>query len=346
MSPWDHPDFDGHEVVHFATDEQTGLRAIIAVHSSTLGPGAGGMRFRRYADTGSALTDALRLSRAMSFKNAMAGLPFGGGKAVLIDDGSGKTPEKLASYGRALEKLGGAYVTACDVGITVPDLVEVAKQSRYVSGLPAEDGMAGGDSGKPTAYGVFLGIKAAVRRKLGRDSLSGLHLAIQGAGSVGGGVARLAAGEGARISIADVNEWQVESVAAETGATVVAPDEIVTLEADVLSPCALGAILDERSIPNLRTPIVAGGANNQLATPEDGNRLFARDILFAPDYVINAGGIINVALGYLGNVTEAQMRARVEEIPGRLDSIWDESAATGLNPAEVADIMAKQLIGR
>ncbi len=346
MSPWDHPDFDGHEVVHFATDEETGLRAIIAVHSSKLGPGAGGMRFRRYADTGAALTDALRLSRAMSFKNAMAGLPFGGGKAVLIDDGMGKTPEKLATYGRALEKLGGAYVTACDVGITVDDLVQVAKHSRHVSGLPADAGMAGGDSGKPTAYGVFLGIKAAVKRKLARESLSGLHIAIQGAGSVGGGVARLAAGEGARISIADVNEALAASVAGEVGGQVASPDEIVTLEADVFSPCALGAILTEQSIPALRTSIVAGGANNQLAVPDDGNRLFARDILFAPDYVINAGGIINVALGYLGNVTEAQMRARVEEIPGRLEKIWDESAATGLNPAEVADIMAKRLIGR
>jgi leucine dehydrogenase len=346
MSPWDHPDFDGHEAVHFFTDRATGLKGIIAVHSSALGPGAGGVRFRNYRNTVDAVTDALRLSRAMSFKNAMAGLPFGGGKAVLIDDGNGKTPEKLAGYGRALEKFGGAYVTAADVGINVDDLIEVSTQSRYVSGLPAADGAAGGDSGPPTAYGVFLGIKAAVKRKLGADSLSGLHIAIQGAGSVGGGVARLAAKEGARVSIADVNEWLSNSVAAEIGGTAVDASEIVTVEADVLSPCALGAILNEQSIPALRTTIVAGGANNQLATPADGDRVWERGILFAPDYVINAGGIINVTMGYSGGHSAEDVRRQVEKIPGRLDQVWDESDSTGRNPAVVADAMALALIGR
>jgi len=181
QSPWDHPDFDGHEAVHFFTDRESGLRGMIAIHSSAMGPGAGGMRFRKYADSSAALGDALRLSRAMSYKNAMAGLKFGGGKAVLIDDGGGKTPAKLAAYGRVLEGLSGAYVTAADVGINVDDLIAVSRESRHVSGLPAAPGMAGGDSGPPTAYGVFLGIKAAARRKLGAQSLAGLHVAIQGA---------------------------------------------------------------------------------------------------------------------------------------------------------------------
>lgn len=345
-SLWDSPDFDGHELVHFGTDEATGLRAIIAVHSSHLGPGAGGVRYRVYADPADALKDALRLSRAMSFKNAMAGLPFGGGKAVLLGDGIGKTSARLAAYGRMLDRLGGAYVTACDVGMTVDDLVEVAKQTPYVSGLPAAEGQAGGDSGPPTAYGVFLGIKAAVKRKLGADQLAGIRIAIQGAGSVGGGVARLAAAEGAVIQIADVNAALAARVAAEAGGEVVDPATIATLEADVLSPCALGGVLNETSIDQVKAPIVAGGANNQLATPEDGARVAARGILYAPDYVINAGGIINVTMGYSGGASEADVRRAVDRIPGRLVEIWDESDASGRTPSTVADAMAQRLIGR
>ena len=346
-SPWDYPDFDEHEIVHLVTDAATGLRAVIAVHSTHLGPGAGGVRFWHYAEPGEAIRDALRLSRGMSFKNAMAGLPLGGGKAVILaDEGGTKTGEMLTAYGRAVEHLGGAYVTAEDVGITVPDLAHVSKHTRYIAGLPVGEGEVGGDPGPHTSYGVFLGIKAAVRRALGKESLSGLHIAIQGAGSVAGGVARQAAAEGARITLTDIDHARAEKLAAEVGGTVAAPEEIMTVEADVLSPNALGAILTAESIAALRVPIVAGGANNQLATPKDGQRIPQRGILYAPDYVINAGGIINVSSEYLKDADAAGVKARIEKIPMRLEQIWSESAETGRNPAEVADAMAKRLIGR
>jgi leucine dehydrogenase len=346
-SLWDYPDFDAHELVHFVTDRNSGLRAIIAVHSRHLGPAAGGTRFWHYARTGEAVADALRLSRGMSFKNAMAGLPMGGGKAVILaDEARTKTPEMLAAYGKAIDGLGGAYVTAEDVGISVADLVAVAKQTRYVSGLPVASGRAGGDPGPYTSYGVFLGVKAAVKRKLGKDSLAGLHIAIQGAGSVASGLARHAAQEGARLTIADVDGAKAEALARETGGGTIAPDAIMTVAADVLSPCALGAILTPESIAALNVPIVAGGANNQLATQAEGDRVRDRGILYAPDYVINAGGIINVALEYLGEGDEAQVRSRIEQIPGRLETIWDESDSSGRNAADVADEMARKLIGR
>ena len=346
-SPWDYPDFDDHEIVHFVTDPKSGLRAVIAVHSTHLGPGAGGVRFWHYAESADAVRDALRLSRGMSFKNAMAGLALGGGKGVILaDEARTKTPEMLAAYGRAVEGLGGAYVTAEDVGVGVPDLVAVSKQTRFVSGLPVEEGAVGGDPGPHTSYGVYLGVRAAARRALGKDSLSGLHIAIQGAGSVAGGLARLAAKDGARISIADIDQARAQKVADEVGGTAVSADAIMTLEADILSPNALGAILTEGSIAALKVPVVAGGANNQLATPADGQRIHQRGILYAPDYVINAGGIINVATEYLKDGDQATVRGRIEQIPGRLEQIWAESSETGRNPAEVADAMAMRLIGR
>jgi leucine dehydrogenase len=346
-SLWDYPDFDEHELVHFVTDRRAGLKAVIAVHSSHLGPGAGGTRFWHYADPAQAVADVLRLSRGMSYKNAMAGLPLGGGKAVIIADSARtKTPEMLAAFGRAVDGLGGRYVTAEDVGVNVADMVAISNETRFVAGLPVAEGAVGGDPGPHTSYGVFLGVKAAVRRKLGRESLAGLHLAIQGAGSVASGLARRAAQEGARISIADIDEAKARALADEVGGTVVAAGEIMTIEADVLSPNALGAILTEESIAALNVPVVAGGANNQLATRADGDRVAARGILYAPDYVINAGGIINVSTEYVKDGDQAKVRERIEAIPGRLDSIWDESEASGQNPAEVADAMARRLIGR
>jgi leucine dehydrogenase len=346
-SPWDFPDFDDHEVVHFVTDRESGLKAIVAVHSTHLGPGAGGTRLWHYPNRGDAIADALRLSRGMSYKNAMAGLALGGGKAVILaDEGRTKTPEMFAAFGRAVDGLCGKYVTAEDVGVTVPDLVEVSKHTRYVSGLPVAAGAVGGDPGPHTSYGVYLGVRAAVRRALGKDSLSGLHIAIQGAGSVASGLARRAARDGARISIADIDQARAQRLADEIGGTVVAPGEIMTIEADVLSPNALGAILTAASIPALRVPIVAGGANNQLATPAEGDLIHQRGILYAPDYVINAGGIINVASEYLKDADEAGVKVKIEQIPGRLETIWDESDSTGRNPAAVADDMARRLIGR
>jgi leucine dehydrogenase len=346
-TPWSYPDFDAHEALHFVTDRNSGLRAIIALHSTHLGPAAGGTRMWHYADDADALTDALRLSRGMSFKNAMAGLPLGGGKAVVLADANRtKTPEMLAAFGRAVDRLGGHYVTAEDVGMSVADMIAIRDQTKFVAGLPVAGGEVGGDPGPHTSLGVFLGIKAAVRRALGKDSLAGLHIALQGAGSVAGGVARHAAAEGARLSIADVDAGRAQALAAETGGSVVSTDSILGLEADVVSPCALGAILTETTIAALNAPIVAGGANNQLATREDGERIAARGILYAPDYVINAGGIINVSTEYLDDGDASLVRRRIEAIPGRLEQIWATSAETGTNPAEVADAMAMKLIGR
>jgi leucine dehydrogenase len=346
-TPWDSPDFDDHEGVSFFKDRASGLTAIIAIHSTALGPAAGGVRFWRYAASADAVKDALRLSRGMSFKNAMAGLPMGGGKAVILSDVAGlKTGEMLAAFGRAVESLNGRYVTAQDVGISLDDLVAIGGATRHASGLPVGEGDAGGDPGPSTSMGVFLGVKAAVRRALKAESMAGIHVAIQGVGSVGGGLARLLAAEGARLTLADVDRARAEALAAELGAGTVDASEILVIEADVVSPCALGAILDTDSIMALRTPIVAGGANNQLATAADGDRIHARGILYAPDYVINAGGIINVALAYLGQGSRAEVDARVASIPERLNQVWDESEVSGDPAAAVADRIAMRLIGR
>ncbi|WP_299192041.1 Glu/Leu/Phe/Val dehydrogenase dimerization domain-containing protein [uncultured Erythrobacter sp.] len=350
---WTEPDFDDHEMVHVVRDRASGLMAIIAVHSSHLGPGAGGTRFWHYPDPKDGLRDALRLSRGMSYKNAMAGLPMGGGKAVILaDEARTKTHELLAAFGDAVEGLGGRYVTAEDVGISEADMVAVSKRTAHVSGLPATgNGSAGGDPGPFTSYGIYLGIKAAVQHKLGTDSMKGVHVALQGTGSVGGGVARWLAQDGARLTLADIHVDGVKALAEELGAEVVAPDAVLSTECDVLSPNALGAILDDESIAGLNTKIIAGGANNQLARARHGQVLFERGILYAPDYVINAGGIISVATEYLarrdgkpGSVDD--VNALIEQIPGRLAQIWQVSEADGTSPDVVADRMAQELIGR
>ncbi|MEZ5693660.1 MAG: Glu/Leu/Phe/Val dehydrogenase dimerization domain-containing protein [Altererythrobacter sp.] len=350
---WTEADYDDHELVQLVHDRKSGLSAIIAIHSSHLGPGAGGTRFWHYAEPKDAMRDALRLSRGMSYKNAMAGLPMGGGKAVILaDKDRTKTPEMLAAFGDAVERLGGQYVTAEDVGISEADMVAVSKHTRYVSGLPVEgDDAAGGDPGPFTAMGIFLGIKAAVRHKLGKDSVSGVHVAIQGTGSVGGGVARLLAKDGAKLTLSDINEARAAALADELGGESVAPDAVMSVACDVFSPNALGAILDDEGIARLDTPIVAGGANNQLARAGHGEKLAARGILYAPDYVINAGGIISVAMEYLcknhGDPCDInEVRKRIAQIPGRLEEIWHESDASGVSADVVADRMAQKLIGR
>jgi leucine dehydrogenase len=346
-TPWAYPDFDEHEVVHFIDEPDCGLRAIIAIHSTHLGPAAGGCRFWHYDDPAQALTDALRLSRGMSYKNAMAGLPLGGGKSVILAPPERhKAPELLAAFGKAVDRLCGRYITAEDVGMSVTDMVEVNRQTKFVAGLPNDGKDVGGDPGPHTSLGVFLGIKAAVKRALGKDSVEGLHIALQGAGSVATGVAMHASAEGARLSIADIDPAKAKNLADAAGGTVVSPEEILFLEADVVSPCALGAILDSDSIARLNTPIIAGAANNQLATAADGARLKERGILYAPDYVINAGGIINVCTEYLGDGDASLVRERIQGIPTRLEEIWAESDSTGRDPAAVADAMAQRLIGR
>ncbi len=352
-SMWDLPDFDEHEAVHFAHDRASGLSAIIAMHSTHLGPAAGGTRFWHYADRQTAVTDALRLSRGMSYKNAMAGLPMGGGKAVILADANyRKTPELLAAFGDAIESLGGRYVTAEDVGMTDSDMVAISKRTKYVSGLPVEkEGSAGGDPGPFTAMGIYLGVKAAVQHKLKTDSLKDVRVAVQGIGSVGGGLARLLAKDGALLTLADVNNDRAEALAEELGGKAVAAEQIMGVETDVFSPNALGAILDEQGIARLETTIVAGGANNQLAGPGHAEMLYERGILYAPDYVINAGGIISVALEYLaeqdGSFCDVnEVRKRLKQIPERLSTIWQKSDAEGISSALVADRMAQELIGR
>ena len=350
---WTEPDYDDHELVEVVREPKSGLTAIIAVHSSHLGPGAGGTRFWHYAEPKNAMRDALRLSRGMSYKNAMAGLPMGGGKAVILADDKGtKTPEMLTAFADAVEALGGRYVTAEDVGISEADMARVAERTQYVSGLPVEGkDAAGGDPGPFTAMGIYHGIKAAVRHKLGKDSLDGVHVAIQGTGSVGGGVARLLAKDGARLTLADIDAARAEALARELGGKAVASDAIMSVSCDVFSPNALGAILDDEGIARLDCKIVAGGANNQLARAHHGPMLADRGILYAPDYVINAGGIISVTLEYLAR-TDGQacdindVRERIATIPGRLEQIWQESDRTGVSPDQVADRMAQELIGR
>lgn len=350
---WTEADYDDHELVQLVHDQASGLTAIIALHSTHLGPGAGGTRFWHYAEPAAAMRDVLRLSRGMSYKNAMAGLPMGGGKAVILADAKRtKTPAMLAAFGDAVNALGGRYVTAEDVGISEADMVAIARQTQFVSGLPVEgEGAAGGDPGPFTAMGIYHGIKAAVRHKLGKDDLNGVHVAVQGTGSVGGGVARLLAKDGARLTLADVNEERAAALAAELGAHAVGPDAIMSTACDVFSPNALGAILDDEGIARLDCAIVAGGANNQLARAGHGEALAARGILYAPDYVINAGGIISVTVEYLrgqdGTPSDInEVRKRIAQIPGRLETIWQESDATGVSPDQVADRMAQKLIGR
>ncbi len=350
---WEEPDFDDHEQVQLVRDRASGLTAIIALHSTHLGPGAGGTRFWHYAAPKDAIRDALRLSRGMSYKNAMAGLPMGGGKAVILAGADkAKTPAMLSAFGDAVNRLQGRYVTAEDVGISEADMVAVAKRTDYVSGLPTEGDMAaGGDPGPFTAMGIYHGIRAAVRHRLGKDSLDGVHIAIQGTGSVGGGLARLLAQDGAKLTLADADAARAAKLAEQLDAKTVAADAIMGVACDVFSPNALGAILDDAGIARLDTAIVAGGANNQLAREGNGDLLFSRGILYAPDYVINAGGIISVAMEYLCRCEAApcdinEVRKRIGLIPERLDDIWQQSEDAGISPDRVADTMAQKLIGR
>ena len=350
---WTATDFDDHECVQLVHDRASGLTAILALHSTHLGPGAGGTRFWHYPDPDDAMRDALRLSRGMSYKNAMAGLPMGGGKGVILADAARtKTADMLSAYGDAIEALGGRYVCAEDVGMTEADMVAISRRTEHVTGLPSADaGAAGGDPGPFTAKGIYFGIKAAVAHRLGRGSLAGVHVAVQGCGSVGGGVARLLAADGARLTLADIDGPRAAALARELGGEAVEADAIMAADCDVFSPNALGAILDDASIAALAAPIVAGGANNQLARPEHGPMLAARGILFAPDYVINAGGIIAVTLEYLARRSGKrcgieEVQRRLAEIPGRLTGIWREAEACGQSPDQVADAMAQRLIGR
>ena len=345
MPVFDHPEFDQHESLHYVLDTETGLKAIIAIHSTALGPAAGGCRRWQYASERHAVTDALRLSRGMTYKNAVAGLKFGGGKSVILaSDDAPKSPELFRAFGRAVENLNGRYITAEDVGCTVEDMRHVGKETSYVSGLPKSGDEAGGDPSPLTAIGCLLGIEAAVRFRLGKDSLEGIRVAVQGVGHVGLHLCRLLHEAGASLIVADVNRTNLKLVQDELPVTVVAPSEVLFADVDVLAPCALGNVLTSQTIPKIKATVVAGAANNQLSNEQDGARLAERDILYAPDYVINAGGIINVAHEYYGGSSEEKVRAEIGRIPERLVQIFEDAAATSQPTNIIADELARRIV--
>jgi len=341
MSVFEAEDFDHHETVAFFDHKASGLKAIIAIHSTALGPACGGTRAYPYKSSDAALTDVLRLSRGMSYKNAIADLPLGGGKAVFIGDpATDKTEARLLAYADAVNTLGGRYITAMDVGMTQRDMPVIARGTKFVAGFD-QPGKSGGESGPMTVLGVFLGLKAAVKHRLGAETTKGLVVAVQGLGKVGMELARHLHEEGARLLVADVHRESVDRAVAAFDAKAVDPEEIITAECDVLSPNALGAILNERTVPALHARVVGGAANNQLAHDGDGAALQARGILYAPDYVINGGGVICVA-GQILNWNNAEIERRVRAIPDRLAQIFRRAELDGAPTNAVADRMAEE----
>ncbi|MBY9066835.1 amino acid dehydrogenase [Hyphomonas sp. WL0036] len=341
---FDHASFDAHEGVHAFHDADSGLKCIIAVHSTARGPAAGGCRMWNYANGDAMLTDALRLSQGMSFKNAMADLPLGGGKAVIWGDPRKDKSEALfRAFGRFVENLNGSYYTAEDVGIDTADMAIVRRETRFVAGLD-EGAAASGDPSPITAMGVYLGIKEVAKRLFGTDDLSGRIISVQGVGSVGGHVCEHLAREGAKLVIADIDQEALKDISAKTGATIVAPDEIYDVEADIFSPCALGAIINEKTLERLRVKGVAGAANNQLIVPEMGEFLRRKGMLYAPDYVINGGGIINVAAEISGNYSREWVDGKLTHLIETLGEVLDEALSTNQPTNSVADRIARQRI--
>ncbi len=342
MSVMTAPSFDGHELVAFRRDDASGLKAIVAVHDSRLGPGVGGCRMYPYGSEDAALDDVLRLSRGMTYKSALAGLPMGGGKSVIIGDPRrDKSRALLEAMGDFIDSLGGRYVAAEDSGTGVEDIRVMAGRTRHVSGLT--DNEHGGDPSPSTAYGVFLGICTAVRYRLGSDSLAGLKVAIQGLGHVGYYLARFLVEAGAEVYGADVMVANLERSVRDLGVKPVATDQILGLEVDVLAPCAMGAVLNSDSIPGLRAGIVAGAANNQLASAEDGVGLAERGILYCPDFLINAGGIIDVHHQRSGS-DEALKAGHIERIATTLEQVLQRADAGRLPTGPIAEAMAEDIL--
>lgn len=345
MSVFEHPEFDYHEAIHFFDEPTTGLKAIVAIHSTALGPAAGGCRCWRYRSSADALTDALRLSRGMTYKNAVAGLPFGGGKSVILAaDASTKSAQLFRAFGRAVDSLGGRYVTAEDVGTNIDDMRIVRQQTPHVSGLPQSGDNAGGDPSPWTAKGVFLGLKAAAMTRLGSDSLDGVTIAVQGVGNVGLQLCKLLADAGAKLVVADVNRDNLRRAANTVRVSEAAPTEILFADVDIIAPCALGNILNAETIPRIKAKVIAGAANNQLSAEIDGERLAECGILYAPDYVINAGGVISVAREYLGRSSEGDVRAEVSRIPDRLTKIFEDAERMNRPTNIIADELARRIV--
>ncbi len=334
--------FDDHEMVVFCHDRASGLKSIIAVHDTTLGPALGGCRMWDYASDDAALEDVLRLSRGMTYKAAISGLDFGGGKSVIIGNSrTGKSPAMFEALGRFIDRQGGQYIVAEDVGTTVADMDVVRRTTRHVAGIS----QGGGDPSPGTAWGVCAGIRAAVRYAIGRDSLSGLTVAIQGLGHVGLGLSRLLADAGAALVVADIRDDVVRAVQRELGATAVSPDAIYGQQAHVFAPCALGAVINDATVGRIKAKIVAGAANNQLAEDRHGVELARRRILYAPDYVINAGGIIQIA--HEGpNYDKQAAFDQIDHIGDTLSRIFIRAAAEGVATNEMADRMARERLAK
>jgi leucine dehydrogenase len=339
MTPFSHPEFDGHEEVAFCNDEPSGLKAIIAIHNTNRGPALGGCRMWPYESDDAALTDALRLSRGMTYKSALAGLNLGGGKSVII--GNPKTLKSDALFramGRFVNSLGGRYIVAEDVGISVADVQLMARETEFVAGTPER---GAGDPSPSTAYGVYMGIRAAVAHRLNRTSVAGLTVAVQGLGSVGWNLCKYLAEDEARLIVTDIDQTAVARAVESFGATAVSTDAVYGVEADVFAPCALGAIINDQSLKVLKAPIVAGSSNNQLSEPRHGVELHKRGILYAPDYVINAGGVINIS--HEGPDYDMEKAfAHVAKIHDTLWEIFQRSAATGVPTFEAADRIAEE----
>jgi len=349
MSVFTHPDFDHHEQVVFCHDKASGLRAIIAIHDTTLGPALGGCRMFPYASDDDALRDVLRLSRGMTLKSSLAGLKLGGGKAVIIGDPhSDKSPALLHAMGDFVDSLGGRYITAADSGTGEPEMQAFAQRTRHVIGATPRatlDGtIASGDPSPSTALGVFVGLREAVRQRLGRDDLNGLKVAIQGIGHVGFGLARHLKEAGAELWVCDTFDANVQRAVEELDANAVRPHDIYGLDVDVFAPCAMGGILNAETLQSLRAPVIAGAANNQLASPEIGVELQRRNHLYAPDYAINAGGIIDVYYQRIGG-SPAQTDAHVRGIAETLREIFERAASNDESTSIVADRLAQERLG-
>ena len=327
------------EALHLAQDPVTGLRAIIAIHDTRLGPALGGCRYLAYPDDDSALRDAIRLAQGMSYKAALAGLPHGGGKAVILRPAH--VPDRAAlfeAFGRMVETLGGRYITAVDSGTSSLDMDCVALHTRHVTST-----QAAGDPSPCTALGVFAGIRASALARLGSDDLEGLRIAVQGLGNVGYALAEQLAAAGAELLVSDLDPGRVQLAVEQLGAHPVASDALLTTPCDILAPCGLGGVLNAQSAPQLRCAVVAGAANNQLASPDIADLLEARGILYAPDYVINSGGLIHVALRHRGDDMPA-ITAHLARIGQRLTDIYAHAQADKRSPARVADALAERLL--
>jgi leucine dehydrogenase len=340
MSVFDHPDFDAHEHVSFFAEPSAGLRAIIAIHDSgPLGLAGGGCRLWPYASDEAALRDVLRLSRAMTYKLALAEIPAGGAKAVVIADAAHKTEALLEALGRAVDRLGGRFIISEDVGTTPADLAIVGRRTAWVSREAATATTA-----DATAYGVLVGMRVAVARRLGRSDLRGLGVAVQGLGRVGGALCRLLAGEGARIFASDVDAARMAAVCREVGATAVSPSGIFDQPVDIFAPCALGDALDTSTVARLRCSIVAGSANNQLADASAAELLTRRGILYAPDIVINAGGVIAAGAGE--SISAADLRARLDRLAPLIDDVFARAERLGISTQASAEGLARELVAR